>query len=296
VDEEPAVIENPYSNDSLSWYKGNLHSHTRNSDGMRDPQQVVKDYARAGYAFLMISDHDFFTDPASLDRCGMTLIPGAEVSIAGPHILHVDARRAVEPDSDRQRVINAARDEGGFAIVCHPNWEKHFSHCPQALLETWRGYAGIEIYNGVIRRLDGSPIATDRWDRLLGLGRRVWGYANDDSHRPEDDGIAANVVQAANNTSKEMLDALRAGRFYATTGVVITEIKVEDNTIWVETTNAERIIVHSDFGHRLLTADGKSIRYEVPMDQAITYVRFQCWGHGDDQAWTQPFFLDGRAD
>ena len=67
------MLENPYSPD-LPWYRGNLHTHTTRSDGKREPQVVVDDYAERGYDFLMISDHDLVTDPRELNPRGMVLI------------------------------------------------------------------------------------------------------------------------------------------------------------------------------------------------------------------------------
>ncbi len=286
------TIRNPYSNEPLAWHKGNLHTHTTNSDGTRDPQAVADAYAARGYGFLMFSDHDHLTDPSGLNPNGLALVPGNEISSEGPHLLHVGAHRHVEPDAERQKVLDAVTSDGGFAIMCHPNWEKHFAHCPQNLLETWDGYLGIEIYNGVIRRLEGSPLATDRWDRLLGLGRKVWGFANDDCHRPEDDALAWNVVQCDTPTPEAVVKALREGRFYASTGVTIESVRVEDGTITVRTTDAQRIVVHSDFGHREAAVDGPEASFAIPDDTPMTYVRFECWGPGEQMAWTQPFYIE----
>ncbi|MCL4691532.1 MAG: CehA/McbA family metallohydrolase [Candidatus Hydrogenedentes bacterium] len=287
-----SIVSNPYSNDEIPWVKGNLHSHTTNSDGKRSPQEVVDTYAARGYGFLTISDHDYLTDPATLRDHGMTLIPGNEVTARGPHVLHIGASQLLDPDPDRQTVLSQIVDSGGLAIIAHPNWEDDFSHCPQTALESWRGYVGIEIYNGVVRRLTGSPLATDRWDRLLGLGRRVWGFAHDDSHRDGDDEQAWIMVQTEYRDGAAIMSAMREGRFYASTGVEIEGIRVCGNTIAVRTRNAERIVVHSDFGRRQAAVDDTCISFTVPETGAITYVRFECWGPGDAMAWTQPFFLN----
>ncbi|MCL4218051.1 MAG: CehA/McbA family metallohydrolase [Candidatus Hydrogenedentes bacterium] len=284
-------IDSPYSNDSLPWWRGNLHAHTTNSDGARDPQRVVESYAAHGYHFLMISDHDSLTDPESLDNHGLTLIPGNEITANGPHMLHVNARHVLPPSENRQLCIDAIAETGALAVVAHPNWQKRFAHCPQHSLEHWEGYNGIEIYNGVVRRLEGSPLATDRWDQLLGQGRRVWGFAHDDSHRDEDDAAAWIMVQSPANELELLLAGLQMGSFYASTGVGINSIAVDEQTIRVETANAQRIIAICDFGRRVTTVDAASIAFEVPDDGEYSYVRFECWGAGEAMAWTQPFFL-----
>jgi hypothetical protein len=286
-----STIFNPYG-DGGAWMKGNLHAHTTNSDGARTPQQQVDAYAGRGYDFLMLSDHDVLTDVNTLDPHGMVLIPGYEVTARGPHILHVNASKVVQPDPNRQRVFDEVRTDGGFAIVNHPNWEYHFEHCPQELLETWRGYAGIEIYNGVVRRQEGSPLATDRWDRLLSSGRRVWGFANDDNHAPCDDGIAWNVALSKRRDRAAVVQALRRGSFYASTGVEIRGIEVEGETIRVGTENAQRIVVSADYGLRLDAVDSDFIEFRLGDYLPVRYVRFECWGPGERMAWTQPFFIE----
>lgn len=43
------------------WLKGNLHTHTTNSDGELPPERVVRAYRERGYQFLCLSDHNIFT-------------------------------------------------------------------------------------------------------------------------------------------------------------------------------------------------------------------------------------------
>jgi len=46
-----------------------------------------------------------------------------------------------------------------------------------------KGYTGIEIFDSVIYRLNGSGLATDAWDFLLSQGKLVWKFGDDDFHR-----------------------------------------------------------------------------------------------------------------
>jgi len=291
----PIRINHPYKDGACSWLKGNLHTHTTNSDGDLSPQEAAAAYAALGYDFLMFSDHDCFTKTKGLDPCGMVLIPGNEITAYGPHLLHVNAHRYIDPDEDRQAMIDAINVDGGFCIVCHPNWLEDYNHCDHKFLDEWRDYLGIEIYNGVCLRAEGSPIATDRWDRLLSAGRRVWGFANDDSHRSVDRGIAWNVAKVESRVPAAIVRALREGRFYASTGVEISRIRVDDATITVETANAQRCRVFADLGRLQATQDGPAISFTVPEDFPYTYVRVECYGFGDDTAWTQPFFVEKTA-
>ncbi len=287
------MLEHPYHDLAGGrWLRGNLHTHTDRSDGRRPPQQVLDDYAARGYGFLMVSDHDVFTsaqDYAQWHSRGMILIPGNEVTAGGPHMLHVDADRLVPPHPDRQQVIDDVNASRGFVVVNHPNWEKQFDHCSIDLLRQWTGYAGMEIYNGTIGRLHGSPYATGKWDMLLAEGRRVWGFANDDSHLPDADvALGWNVAYVTDPTPAGVVEALRRGRFYCSTGVEISELRVAGGRIRIATRNARRIVALKDTAQRFAVADADAIEVDYPA--GARYVRFECWGDGEQFAWTQPFW------
>jgi hypothetical protein len=286
-------IEHPYTDlTGGSWLRGNLHAHSTNSDGSRAPQVVVDDYAGRGYDFLMLSDHDYLTageELAALAAGDMVLLAGNEISRHGPHMLHVGASGFVEPEADRQQVLDSVAGAGGFAVINHPNWFARFNHCDQQLLHDWQGYAGLEIYNGVIGRLEGSPYATDRWDMLLATGRRVWGFAHDDSHSDEDVELGWNRVYARERTAAAIIEAMQRGCFYASTGVEITEIAVDGDRIRVATANAQRIVALQRTAKRFAAVDDTSIEVTVPENAG--YVRFECWGAGEQFAWTQPFWV-----
>jgi hypothetical protein len=288
-------VDNPYPSEG-SWLRGNLHGHSTFSDGSEAFEDVLADYERRGYDFLAMTDHDIFIDPDEYRaKTSLTLIPAVEVSRNGPHILQIDAKEFIEPDRDRQKVVSDINAQGALAVMNHPNWGYNFNHCPHELLEAVEGYAGLEIYNGVIERLAGTPLATDRWDMLLSKGRRVWGFSNDDSHTPGDVELAWNVVRVAENSPAAVVEALRTGSFYASTGVEITDVRVSGGELQVETSNASRIRFITQHGMYKQTTEGSSAAFALPTDdegaKGLLYVRAECYGAGGATAWTQPVFL-----
>lgn len=291
------TIDHPYrAMSGGSWLRGNLHTHTTRSDGTSQPQEVIHRYAQAGYDFLAITDHDRIVTPGEMkqwDPEGMVLIGGNEISRHGPHLLHLPARRKVEPLPERQQVMLDAQRVGGMVIVNHPNWGETFNHCPLERMREWVGYAGMEIFNGTIHRLHGSPLATDKWDQLLKAGRRIWGFANDDHHRPEDFALGWNMVYAKRRSAAQIIDALQRGCFYASTGVSIERIAVTKGVIHVHAPGARRIAVVGPVGKRLTHVDADRIAYQP--DGQSSYVRFECIGDGEAMAWTQPFFIKAPA-
>lgn len=272
-------------------FKGNLHTHTTESDGPYSPQDTVRAYAGRGYDFLMLSDHDAVTETERLDPCGMTLIPGNEITLNGAHLLHVNANAVIEPDPERQAIIDNINGQGGFAIMNHPNWGENFVHCSQAELEMLRNYDGIEIYNGVSERVEGNAMATDRWDMLLSKGRRVWGFGNDDCHEPWDFEIAWNAVFAEDQCAESLIAAMREGRFYVSTGVHIDAIHADEHCLTVESKDTQCFRIVCDHGRVLDTVVGARLEFVPPYQAPFSYFRIECYGFGTRMAWTQPCFI-----
>ncbi|HDP35594.1 MAG TPA: phosphoesterase [Candidatus Hydrogenedentes bacterium] len=285
-------IISPYENAPANQFKGNLHTHTTDSDGPLSPQDTVDAYDRRGYDFLMISDHDTVTDIASLDARNMTLLSGNEITSNGMHLLHVNAGGKIDPSPERQQVINAVNQSGGFVIVNHPNWGEDFVHCSQEAIEKLTGFVGMEIYNGVSLRVEGGALATERWDMLLSKGRRVWGFGNDDPHIPEDYGVAWNMVFAEGRRTSQLIEAMRSGCFYVSTGVRIDAIEAEGRRLRIRSADTECFRVYRDHGRMLTSEEGRELNYELPDCDPLTYVRVECHGFGARMAWTQPFFVE----
>ncbi|MDD5708401.1 MAG: hypothetical protein PHR35_20975, partial [Kiritimatiellae bacterium] len=148
-----------------------------------------------------------------------------------------------------------------------------------------------EIYNGVIERLEGEALATDKWDYLLSNGHRVLGFASDDSHEKSDIGQGWLMVRAAARTPHAILAALQRGNFYASTGVKIRSIRRAGASIVVETADADEIWAVGSWGVRLARVAGPRIAFDCSKLQGgNAYVRFVAYGRGSAAAWTQPFF------
>ncbi|MCL2640143.1 MAG: CehA/McbA family metallohydrolase [Phycisphaerales bacterium] len=294
----PVTLQNPYARQpdtQYRWLKGNLHTHTTRSDGTRSPQRVLDLYAAIGHDFAVFSDHDTFSDYAELDPHQIVLLPGCnEVSNFGNHLLQIGSTAIAEPNEDRQKVIDAILATGGIAIMNHPNWEANWNHCPYEVLQKLKGYHGLEIFNGVCHDLEGSAYAIDKWERLLSEGRIVWGFANDDSHRDNQEGRGWNVVQvpADEANTATILAALRSGNFYASTGVTIDTIEVTGSVLRIVAKDAQEIEIFGDKAVRLAVSKSGEITFDATTANA-TYIRAQLYGQGSAMAWTQPFVVKG---
>ena len=183
----------------FNWYKGNLHTHTTESDGDADPEVVVEWYKKHDYDFLVLRDHNHRTILEHEDVTGPLMVPGEEVSasiLGGEVPIHLNGigiSRVVEPTDaggaaeTLQANVDSILDAGGIAQLNHPNaaWAFDQEVIVQvqgaSLLEVYNGWPGANSEGGL-----GKPSAEDIWDGVLSAGKVIFGVATDDAHHYSD--------------------------------------------------------------------------------------------------------------
>jgi len=150
-----------------------------------------------------------------------------------------------------------------------------------------RYYAGIEIYNHVITRLEGSALATDDWDTLLTAGLHVWGYAAEDAHKQTDIGHCCNMVLSPSATPSDLLYHLEHGHCYASTGLAFDEIGLRSGAVDVRLHGAARVRFVGPRGEVLAEVSGREADYTP---QGAAYVRVEAENAAGQRAWSQPFW------
>ena len=179
-----------------AWYKGNLHTHTTESDGDADPEFVVNWFMEHGYDFLVLSDHNHRTILEHETKGGPLMIPGEEVSARIEfgsipiHINGIGISRVVEPIHGDdiigtiQANVDAIHEANGIAQLNHPNFHWAFDHTHirevrgAELMEVYNGHPGVNLYGA-----PDKPSTEEIWDGVLSAGRVIFGTATDDSHR-----------------------------------------------------------------------------------------------------------------
>ncbi|MEM8791977.1 MAG: CehA/McbA family metallohydrolase [Pseudomonadota bacterium] len=250
-----------FSNPGTFW-RGNLHTHCDRSDGALTAEDVCRRYADAGYDFLCLSDHFVgrygypITDTAGYRTNRFTTILGAEVHSGAMtngelwHLLAVglpeDFTPSNSPDfSPREdqesgaELAQRCREAGAFVAIAHPQWNG------QTLRDalTIDAAHAVEIYNHGCAiecgRGDGWAIC----DLMLSEGRNLTAIATDDAHFKGPDHFGGWVmVKAQENTPEALLQALKDGAFYSSTGPVLHDVAVESEMIRVTCSPAAHII------------------------------------------------------
>ena len=302
-----------------TWYRGNIHTHTTESDGDAEPDKVAAWYRDHGYDFLVLSDHNHLT---LLDygngrdgSLGPLMIPGEEVTVrmndnkTPVHFGAIGIDRVVEPidtgdvATTLQANIDAIRDAGGISCINHPSWKWAFDHEP--IIQT-RGASLLEVFNAATDcnnypiPIPGFLSPSQIWDNVLTAGVPIFGVASDDSHHYHDfspdmdnPGRGWVMVESDGLETEAVVEAMAAGRFYSSTGAFLHELSASPDQISLKIRRKSDSI----FLTRFIGADGKVYSEQVGREAAYRptgderYIRAHVTSSNGLQAWTQPTFL-----
>ena len=313
-------------------FKGNLHSHTTNSDGCLTPEQAAEAYRAQGYHFLCLSEHDRFTDyRARLNREDFLILPGLEASSnlvtasqpvrrlkthhmhgilgtqqmernAAKHFHHQQVLTPPEWEGSwdgaaaAQQLADFLQDHGCLVTYNHPIWSRIE---PEEFINT-EGVWALEIYNYNTVNESGTGGDTTYWDQMLRRGKRIFAFASDDNHNQGafDDAFGGWIQVVAEQLEHEaLISALLRGDFYSSSGPRIFAWGVKDNQVYIHCSACERInfICGGDVG-----AGGTVIAptrdglhtASFPLSGTESYVRVECVDYAGKTAWTNPLFLE----
>ena len=294
--------------------QSSFHTHAGtgpNTCGSLPIDEVIAEYHRMRYGVVALTNHNLYSDPAPHRLTDVLVLGGYEYSRA-VHICCIGAQAIVV--DDHQGAIDSALSEGGFCVLCHPNWMKEYSFSKE-LLASLHGFLGLEIYNGSIDvdlkrnkefngeksapeiACNGRNNAPEAYDFVLSQGRLCWCFGNDDFHR------WYMLARCWNNVFCEreagaVQNALIAGRFYVSTGLVLREMTLKDDRLRVAVRNASGFVdlyryrFVGRFGETLAETTGECGQYRLRGDEL--YVRVEVTASNGHMLYTQPVYDDSR--
>jgi len=239
----------PFAGEGI-WLRCALHAHTTNSDGEMAPDMLVRHYDWAGFDVLAITDHWVRTVERSTR--GLLVIPSVELNAqAGSaaddaHVLALGVEEdPVVPDGDFAplgEVVAWIDANGGVPYLAHTYW----SGLRSELWQDCEGLVGIEVWNAGCELEIGRGDASLHWDEALEHGRNLYALATDDSHHPGyDSGFAWTMVRAAERSREAVLDGLRSGSFYASSGPDLHDVAEDGDAIVVRCSPAVSVTLQS---------------------------------------------------
>ena len=326
---------NKYTNRSVfpehtNRYKGNLHSHSTNSDGRLTPAEMVSLYKKNGYSFLCLSEHDYYTDLRSeFDTDGFILLPGLEASVklcdaeghqVKTHHIHgilgnrqmqeqagsrlftsgerltvpvynTDSWPGVKAAQDR---IDLLRSKGCFTTYNHPLWSRVDPEEVCSLQGLW----AMEINNHGSELGFGEGHTTFFWERMLKQGNFVSAFASDDNHNPPEyfDSFGGYVCVCSESLDHEsIVNHLLAGDYYSSQGPDICQWGIREDHVFVECSPCSRICFVTDgptYNSRMHLMQATPLTHaEHPLNGTESYVRIECTDEKGRIAWTNAIRL-----
>jgi hypothetical protein len=308
----------------LTWYKGNLHTHTYWSDGDEFPEMVLDWYKSNGYDFVALSDHNtlareekwklvtksplyeqsfqkyldkfgkdwvvYKTDTGriqvklktyeeykkKMEEPGFLVIPSEEitnrVNDKPVHINATNLQEYVAPPAATtvaeamQLAVDEVirqRERTGIPMFTHINHPNFFWGVTVDDMISLKGERFFEVYNGhpmVSNYGDSTHLGMEAmWDKInIAYVNRnqplMFGLATDDSHSYHEFGAAFSnagrgwvMVQSEKLDAASLISAMEAGHFYASTGVTLTQLEVDNNEISLEVTEEKDVTYTIEF-------------------------------------------------
>jgi hypothetical protein len=282
------------------WFKGNLHTHTTQSDGLLTPDQAIAWYRERGYNFLAVTDHWVLSRRRTFaPNDGFITISGAELHGDSYHMLALGI--SALPDqglADTPQVMaDAVLSQGGLPFIAHPYWTGQTS----AEVAPIKGILGIEVFNSVCEKMDGRGYASVYWDDLLARGLRLTGLAVDDVHwKHGEEGQGFVMVRAEKLDEPSILEALRRGYSYASSGPKISDLYVtrqEDGRLALRVCcspcRSITFYASGPRGHRFEAPAGELLDSATqPIHADQVYLRVECRDAHGGIAWTNPIFVE----
>jgi len=237
----------------------------------------LRRYSDVGTRAIAVTDHDVVTDLAAARELfpELILVSGYEHSLS-ENLLVLGAGCERLCGHEIEHVM--ARSKHLLTILCHPRPRVGQDYWTAAKIRALgRVPDAMEVYNGhygIPRMLRGGacPLYNDLWDDFLSVGLFMWCVANDDFHEPDDFGNAFNMVFVSELNESAVLRAVKHGACYASTGLLLDDVTVQDATVHVRTAGVCSGRFVGPYGRVL--AEETTDRFEYTSG-AEAYLRFE---------------------
>jgi predicted metal-dependent phosphoesterase TrpH len=202
-----------------------LHTHTHPSswDSFLSPDELVERSKQAGLDAIVLSEHDWAWDPEEVRRLAkrhdFPVLAGMEINTEDGHLLVYGVHEYIYGMHRSHELAGHVERRDGVMVAAHPyrrqhpwNWEsaKEWSDALDRAQRNaaYRFIVGMEVING--RGKVNENDFADHIARLMGFP----GTGGTDSHATTDIGKCATYFERDIHTEAELIEELRAGRFW----------------------------------------------------------------------------------
>ncbi len=274
-----------------TWYKLGLHIHTTLSDGRQSPEQVAERYKQNGYDAIALTDHWHYGAGGQL--AGLHILSGCEYNSRGHdatagvmHIVGIGMKQEplLTQEDSRQQIVDGIVGAGGIAVLAHPAWSMN------TVDDALEGIHHTEVYNAVSEAHQSMRAYSEYFVDLCANAGIYYGLlATDDAHYYDgsDDGKGWVMVCADELTDEALLEALRAGNFYASQGPEL-HVRREGNRILIDCSACRYVAVLSNLAWtKGRIARGQALtHYEYELQETEKWVWVQVCDEAGKLAWS----------
>ena len=241
--------------DEGRFYKGNTHTHTKNSDGQATYDDRIRDYIANGYDFLVLADHEYYSIYTEYNSDTFLFVPGMEFEcgskpeesalgyhttcFAYPNKNTIPEGRIVWPEGttidDQMKYVLGSNN---YCIAAHPYW---LGMRYDTLIDQFkRGCIGMEIFNSICHFGWGTGFSEGYLDYAIMKGYYPLIFAADDYHGPAFSDVKDHFtgyikVKAKELTYDSIIDSILKGSFFASyAGPDIHNFEIKDGTVIVD--------------------------------------------------------------
>jgi len=182
--------------------KFDLHIHSKFSDGLPSPTEIVQHAKKSGLHGLALTDHDNVKGlreaKKAAEKYDIQFIPGVEITTISGDIVALGIEE-IPKTTDALEMIDMIRQQGGVAILAHPFagfWALSFANIPDIA----KRFTAIEIFNA-LTQFDLNMEAIKLAKQL-----NMTGTAGSDAHRLHEVGTAYTLSK-----DSDILTAIKNG-------------------------------------------------------------------------------------
>ena len=319
--------------ESGTFYKANLHCHTKASDGAYTAEVTKQHYKERGYSILAITDHNVMIDNSHLIEPDFVVLNGVEYNInMQPYQAPRGSRSSAEfnfiaPTPDTKLVcfqekyakyttpdymarvmkdeneepferyyspecanemMRIAREAGYFVSYNHPLGSQE----NYLVYTKYRGMHAMEILNYGGEYFGNHGYAPGVYDDICKTGNIIYCIATDDAHSEVGAYGGYTMVKADKLDYITVMDALKAGNFYSSSGAVINDIWYEDGYVHITCENAQSVYLNTGttFGG-FVHAEGDEplTKASFKLHPLMKYVRLTVVDKNQNRAWSNAY-------
>ena len=197
-----------------------LHCHTNHNedinvffgpfaDSTQTAEEIIDQCLKKGIKILAVTDHDslagYYDAKAIIEsrNLDIILIPGAEISARGCHILAYNIKEIIPKKLSPLETINRIHEQGGLAFAAHPFMPPYF--------------LGLKIFTLPFDGIEGLNASIPMLPNLLcSLACFIFAkkyISTSDSHEPDSVGDGRTCFPSSTKSKEEVLNHLKSGKF-----------------------------------------------------------------------------------